>query len=159
MTKIELVTYINASIERCFDLSRDVKVHQLSAENTYEKVIEGRTDGLFELNETVTWEAKHFGIRQKLKVKITKLERPVFFEDEMLKGAFRKMKHGHFFSKENGKTRMTDIFEYEVPFSFLGALFDKIILKSYMTRFLMTRNRVIKEVAEESVRIKLTSQI
>jgi ligand-binding SRPBCC domain-containing protein len=149
MTQIKLTTYINASVEKCFDLSRDVGIHLQSASETKERAVAGRTSGLFELNDTVTWEAKHFGIRQKLTVKITKMQAPYFFEDRMLKGAFKSMVHGHYFENENGQTKMTDVFEYEVPLGPLGALFDRLVLKKYMTNFLITRNALIKEVAEK----------
>ena len=148
MTKIKLVTYINAPIEKCFDLSRDVNIHLLSANKTNEKVIAGKIEGLFELNDIVTWRAKHFGIYQNLTVQITQMEFPYFFEDKMLKGAFKSMVHKHYFEIENGMTKMTDEFEYEAPFNIIGKLFDKLILKKYMTKFLITRNNTIKEVAE-----------
>lgn len=149
MTQIKLTTYIKASVEKCFDLSRDVGIHLQSASKTKERVVAGRTSGLFELNDTVTWEARHFGITQKLTVKITKIEAPAFFEDTMLKGAFKSMVHGHYFENENGQTKMTDVFEYEVPVGFIGRLFDRLVLKKYMTKFLIKRNALIKEEAEK----------
>lgn len=149
MTKIKLVTYINAPIEKCFDLSRDVNIHLLSASKTNEKVIAGKNEGLLELNDVVTWRAKHFGIYQNLTVQITQMEYPYFFEDKMLKGAFKSMVHKHYFEIENDTTKMTDEFEYEVPFSIIGKLFDNLILKKYMTNFLLTRNQTIKEVGEK----------
>ncbi|MCK6641769.1 MAG: SRPBCC family protein [Bacteroidia bacterium] len=148
MSQIKLTTYIKASVEKCFDLSRDVNIHERSATQTKERAVSGRTSGLFELNDTVTWEATHFGIRQKLTVKITKTEAPAFFEDTMLKGAFKSMVHGHYFENENGQTKMTDIFYYEVPLGPLGVLFDRLVLKTYMTKFLLKLNELIKEVAE-----------
>ncbi len=149
MTTIQLVTEISAPIDTCFDFSRDIDIHQLSTEKTNERAIAGRTSGLCELGATVTWEAKHFGIKQHLTVQITKLDKPYFFEDRMLKGAFKSMRHEHHFEEKNGKTIMRDQFEYEVPFGILGQVFDKIILKRYMTRFLLIRNKVLKSIAEK----------
>lgn len=152
MTTIILTTYINAPIDKCFDLSRNVEIHLLSTSKTNETVVSGRISGLFEKNDIVTWRAKHFGIYQKLTVKITKMEFPVFFEDMMLKGAFKKMIHKHYFEFNNGQTKMIDEFEYETPFWIIGNLFDKIILKNYMTKFLINRNNTIKETAENSLK-------
>jgi ligand-binding SRPBCC domain-containing protein len=148
MTAIELETEIESEITRCFDLTRDIDIHKLSTEKTNEKAIAGRTSGLCELGDKITWEAIHFGIRQRLSVEITKFEKPFFFEDKMTKGAFKSMRHEHHFKEINGRTIMTDKFEYEVPFGLAGQLFDNIILKSYMTRFLRARNKVIKKIAE-----------
>lgn len=148
MTKIVLTTFINCPAEQCFDLARSADVHLESTKHTHEKVIAGRTSGLFELNDEVTWEAIHLGFRQKLSTRITRFERPVFFEDQMLKGAFKSMRHEHHFKEEKTGTMMKDIFEYEVPVGWLGKLFDHLYLKRYMTRLLVLRNQTIKSIAE-----------
>ena len=149
MAKIILETHINAPVETCFNLCRDIDLHQVSTEKTKERAIAGRTSGLCELGDTITWEANHFGIKQQLTVKITQLNYPYFFEDIMLKGAFKSMKHGHYFEENNGHTIMKDVFEYETPFGILGKLFDTLILKRYMTSFLKERNRILKNSAEQ----------
>ena len=148
MTTILLTTEIKASIERCFDLSRDIDAHKLSAKNTSEKAIAGKTSGLCELGDTITWEAKHFGIRQNLTVEICQFNRPFFFEDRMVRGAFKSMRHEHHFEVKNGVTLMSDKFEYEVPYGVAGKLFDRFLLRKHMTKFLSTRNQVLKEIAE-----------
>ncbi|WP_227006207.1 SRPBCC family protein [Rufibacter latericius] len=43
---------------------------------------------------------------------------------------------------------MTDVFHYFSPLGVLGKLADYLFLKQYMSRLLLERNRVIKEVAE-----------
>lgn len=149
MTVINLITEIKAPIDRCFDVSRDAELHQLSATGTNERVVAGRSKGLFELNDEVTWEAVHFGVKQRLTVKITAMNKPHSFTDKMLKGAFKSMCHEHSFEERKGVTIMTDVFKYEVPFGFIGGLVDKLVLKSYMTRFLETRNAVLKEYVEK----------
>ena len=150
MTQIILHTEIHAPIEKCFDLSLSVDIHQLSTAHTNEKAIAGRTSGICELNDEITWQAKHFGVTQKLRVKIIQMNRPHSFEDRMLKGAFKSMHHIHNFEYKNGITVMHDVFNYEVPFGFIGKLFDRLILKKYMTGFLLKRNAFIKETAEEN---------
>ena len=57
-----------------FDLSRSIDFHMESASKTQERAIEGKTCGLIELGETVTWEAVHFGVKQQLTTKITAME-------------------------------------------------------------------------------------
>ncbi len=148
MTTIKLTTFIDAPIEQCFDLSRSIDLHLRSTGNTQEKAIAGRTTGLIELGETVTWEAVHFGIRQRLTSKIGEMDAPYFFSDEMVKGAFKSLYHQHYFENKDGPTAMTDVFRYETPFGLLGKLFDMIVLKRYMTHFLKQRNAVIKSEAE-----------
>ncbi len=148
MAEIVLITEIKATVETCFDLSRSVDIHLSSTKGTNERVVEGRTSGLFEAGDVVTWEAKHFGIVQRLTVKITKMDRPKSFEDVMVKGAFKSMVHVHSFEMADGVTYMKDVFKYEAPLGILGKLFDMLVLKRYMTRFLKIRNEEIKMVAE-----------
>ena len=147
-TEIVLFTSINAPIQFVFDCARSIDNHQLSTAKTNEKAIAGRTSGLCELGDEVTWRAKHFGIYQTLSSKITKLKAPFYFQDCMVKGAFSFIKHHHFFEENNGVTAMKDVFTYGVPYGIFGKLFNKLILKNYMIALLTERNSVIKGVAE-----------
>ena len=148
MTKIQITTTINASIETVFNLSRNIDIHLLTTQQTNEKAIAGRTSGLIELNETVTWRGKHFGIYQKHKSIIPEMNFPIYFVDEMLEGSFKSFRHEHSFKFEDGKTIMTDEIFYETPFGIFGKLFDTLILEKYMTSFIKKRNAIIKELAE-----------
>lgn len=148
MTCIVLQTSIRAPVKICFDLSRSIELHQISTAATKEKAICGRLTGLCEKGDTVTWRANHFGIFQLLTVEITEMIVPVFFEDRMVKGAFKSMRHRHYFAENNGTTLMKDIFEYEVPAKIIGRIFDHLILKNYMTNLLLKRNQIIKSFVE-----------
>ncbi|CAG9621184.1 hypothetical protein BACCIP111883_01956 [Sutcliffiella rhizosphaerae] len=61
--------YIDAPINVCFDLARNVEVHTETTTKTKEKVVGGVTVGLLENDDTVTWEATHLGVKQKLTAK------------------------------------------------------------------------------------------
>lgn len=148
MPKIELRTEIKADKEIVFDLSRSIDLHKISTEQTNEEAIAGKTSGLIGLNESVTWRAKHFGIYQKLTSKVTEFDRPNYFADEMISGAFKEFKHEHHFEDSDEGTLMTDFFDYKSPFGFLGKLADKFFLEKYMTELLVERNRIVKEFAE-----------
>ncbi len=148
MPIIKLTTFIQSSQEIVFDLSRSIDFHKISTPNTDEEAIAGKTTGLIELDEWVTWRAKHFGVYQKLTSKITAFERPNSFTDEMVKGAFKSFKHQHIFKKTENGIEMTDIFDYKSPFGVFGKLADAIFLESYMRSFLEERNQLIKEFAE-----------
>jgi len=148
MTIIELYTNINAPIEVCFNLSRSAELHMISTSKTDEKVVGGRRTGLFEKSDTVTWRAKHFGFYQTLQMEISALLFPYSFEDRMLKGTFKSICHNHFFQETDGVTVMKDLFQYEMPFGWLGKVFDHVILKTYMSRLLTERNITIKSYAE-----------
>jgi ligand-binding SRPBCC domain-containing protein len=148
MAKIVLLTQIHAPIEQVFDLCRDIDFHQISTGATQEKAIAGRTSGLIEENESVTWQARHFGIVQRLTVVISKMRRPVYFRDVMTQGAFSKMAHTHHFFHDDGATLMVDQFEFESPFGILGRWVSSIVLTPYLTRFLESRNHILKQKLE-----------
>lgn len=148
MPTIKLEIQINAKKEIVFDLARSIDLHKISTEHTNEEAIAGKMTGLIGLNESVTWRAKHFGIYQLLTSKITEFKKPNYFVDEMQKGAFKGFKHEHLFAQQNGKTLMTDIFEYQSPFGVFGKVADYLFLEKYMTALLNKRNQIIKEFAE-----------
>lgn len=150
MTTVQLETFINAPIGRCFDLSRSVELHLLSTSSTKERAIAGKATGLMSLGDTVTWQAVHFGITQQLTVQITKMQEHNYFRDEQLQGAFKSMTHDHYFETEGTGSVMKDIFCYETPYGFAGRVFDALILKQHMSRFLRVRNHTIKTVAEKN---------
>ncbi len=148
MPLIKLETTINAAIEICFDLSRSIDLHKISTAKTNETAVGGITKGLINYNEFVTWQAKHFGIRQKLTSKITVYNRPFHFCDEQINGAFKKIKHDHYFFERDNMVLMTDDFLFESPFGIVGHTFNKLVLTEYLKRFLMERNQIIKDYAE-----------
>jgi hypothetical protein len=55
MVIIRIETIINADIQTCFNLSRNMDFHKASMEYSNEKAIAGKTYGLIELGEWVTW--------------------------------------------------------------------------------------------------------
>ena len=150
MPLIKLLTNINADQTKCFDLARDIDFHQESLRNSNERAIDGKTSGLIELGEFVTWEATHLGQVQHFSSKITQFHRPHSFVDEMISGPFDLMKHEHFFSHKDGVTKMVDIFYYRSPFGLIGHLADWIFLKKYITNLLKKRNSVLKIKAESN---------
>ncbi len=148
MPVIRLETHIAAPLDRVFDLARSIDAHQDTTERTGEKAVAGVLSGLIGANEEVTWEAKHFGVRQRLSVKITQFDRPSHFQDIMVKGAFDHMKHDHFFASRDGGTLMTDRFEFGAPLGFLGRIAEKLFLTDYMRGFIVRRNAILKQIAE-----------
>lgn len=148
MPVIQLEIKITAPIERVFDLARCIDLHVETMKQSNEKAIGGKTEGLINLGETVTWQATHFGIKQTLISKITAFDRPCYFRDEMLKGAFKRFTHDHYFKEIESGTLMRDVFDYNSPFGIAGKIADRFFLKRYMTDLLAERNVLIKKTAE-----------
>ena len=73
---------------------------------------------------------------------------PTYFVDEQLKGNFKTFKHQHFFKQKENYVEVIDILEYETPFGVFGKLFDTLLLKKHLTNFIIHRNSVLKNLAE-----------
>ncbi|WP_432363364.1 SRPBCC family protein [Sporosarcina sp. UB5] len=140
--------HINAPIHICFDLARNVDVHTETTAKTKEKAIAGVMTGLLENGDTVTWEAVHFGIKQRLTAKIIEMNRPHSFTDVMVKGAFHSFTHTHEFIESDTGTIMKDTFSYKSPLGFIGKIADRLFLERYMKNFIADRANELKRIAE-----------
>src|ERR1051325_2502940 len=149
MPSVVIETTIDAPVELCFDLARDVGVHAESAAFSSERIVEpGRTDGLLERGDLVAFEGRHFGIRQRFIARITELDRPIRFVDEMVHGAFKRLRHIHEFEPIGNSTLMRDTIEWQAPFGLIGMLADKLFLHRHMAWFVSTKQRALKQIAE-----------
>ncbi len=148
MPIIKLETEINAPVERVFDLARSIDLHKDSMSKYDERAVAGVTSGLINLHETVTWEAVHFSVRQRLTSRITAFERPRYFRDSMVSGAFKRFDHDHYFEEIGGQTLVKDVFDYDSPLGILGQIADLMFVESHMREMLLKRNQIIKAAAE-----------
>ncbi|MDQ2716034.1 MAG: SRPBCC family protein [Chloroflexota bacterium] len=148
MPLIRLEMYIDAPIERCFDLSLNVDLHRHSVAHTHERPVAGVLTGVMKLGDMVTWEAVHFGVKQHLTSKITAYERPYGFTDEMVRGAFQDIHHVHEFVPQSPGTLMIDLFTFRAPLGIFGRVAEMLFLTRYMRGLLLTRNGYLKQVAE-----------
>jgi ligand-binding SRPBCC domain-containing protein len=153
MVRLEDLMVVDAPIERCFDLARSVEVHLAGNVHSGEEAMAmaGVTSGLIGMAQRVTWRAKHFGLWQRLTTEITAMDRPAYFQDTMIRGPFRFMKHDHFFRAVSAdKTEMKDVFWFEAPLAVLGRFAEIAFLRRYMQSLLHERNAVLKQIAESS---------
>ena len=148
MPTIHLTTFIAAPPERVFDLSRSIDLHRKTMAHTSEEAIAGTTTELIGLHETVTWRAKHLMKTRVMKSRITAMERPSSFNDEMVSGDFKSLRHEHHFKRIENGTLMIDLMHFETPYGGLGRLVNQLYLTRYLKNLLETRNQSIKEYAE-----------
>ena len=142
--------WVDAAPEVCFDLCLDVSVHQVSAAQTGERVVHGRAEGKLELGEEITFQGRHFGVVFNLTAKVTQLERPQFFVDEMVRGPFRSLWHEHRFEASSGGTTMSDEMRISAPFGPFGWLAERAFIRRHLSKFLQKRAEFIKQIAERS---------
>jgi len=75
MPRVTARHVIEAPPERVFDLARSVDLHAQGQVRYGERAIAGVTRGLIGMGQSVTWEARHFGITQKLTSRIVTFDR------------------------------------------------------------------------------------
>jgi len=151
MVALDEITVIDAPLARVFDLARSVEAHLAGNTHFGEQAVasEGITSGLLALGDTVTWRATHFWVPQNLTSRITAFEPPGYFQDTMLRGAFRSMQHDHYFrTLDDGRTEMRDIFRFAAPIPILGRIAEALVLRRYMQSLLHERNAIIQQIAE-----------
>jgi len=148
MPTIHLTTFVAAPAERVFDLSRSVDLHRKSLAHTGEEAIAGTVSGLLGLDETVTWKAKHLFKTRILRSRMTAMNRPLSFTDEMVEGDFKSLKHEHYFKSIGNGTLLIDLFHFESPYGGLGRLANRLFLTEYIKKLLESRNHIIREYAE-----------
>jgi ligand-binding SRPBCC domain-containing protein len=154
MTELHESIVIHAPRQRVFDLARSIEVHLLGNTHFGEQATAGTRTGLIGLGEQVTWQARHFFIRQHLTSAITAFDPPHYFQDTMLRGAFKAMQHDHHFlelapaADGSPRTEMRDDFRFSAPLGPLGWIAEALVLRNYMTALLRERNAIIQQVAE-----------
>ena len=151
-SRIVIDTFIDAPPEMCFDLALSVEAHVESAAFSGERVIEpGRLSGTLQSGDMIAFEGWHFGIRQRFVARVGEVVRPRFFDDEMVHGLFKWLRHRHEFHEREGGTLMRDILEWEAPLGILGRIADLIFLRRHMWWFVATKQSHLKAMAEQRV--------
>jgi ligand-binding SRPBCC domain-containing protein len=147
---IEIETRIAAPRERVFDLSRDVDAHAESSAFTGERIVEpGRTHGLLELGDLLTFLGRHLGVRQRVTVRITEMDPPRRYVDVGVRGALRELQHVHDFEEiDGGATLMRDIIMWRSPFGILGRAADALFVTRHMRWFVSEKQARLKRMAE-----------
>ena len=109
-----------------------------------------------ELGDKVTWEATHFAVKQRLTIKITEYDSPVYFQDCQTNGIFKSFKHDHHFEEQGQKTIITDKIIFECPMGILGKVAGPFVF-FHLKNFVAKRNRAIKKVAESKEYLEFVS--
>ena len=97
MIRIEETMIFEAPLEVVFDAERNISLHSATQGHRGERAVAGVTSGLIEAGQEVEWEASHFRIKQRMRIRITHMEQPLWFRDEMVFGAFKTFVHEHRF--------------------------------------------------------------
>lgn len=148
MASIHLTTFIAAPIERVFDLSRHLAIYKQIFQNRKAQLTSGAASNLLNLGETISVLAKIAGKNRLTMLKLTKLQRPVSFTEEQVKGDLLLYKHEHHFKSVGNGTIVIDMLEYGPPKDMIGRIVAKLYMKKYLEEFIGKRNEMIRNYAE-----------
>jgi hypothetical protein len=147
MGSARVVTQIAAPAQVCFDAARSLEAHVESAGFSNERLVQpGKLDGYLDLGDLVCFEGRHFGVKQRFCARITEMDPPNRFTDEMVRGAFHSLRHVHIFEESAGTTTMIDILEWTAPLGPLGRLADRLFLERHMRWFVTTKQNALKRM-------------
>lgn len=151
MAHITLTTKIKAPQNRVFDLARSVDLYLAGNEdNGKECTVAGRSSGLREAGESVTWKVGHLGNRQTMTTDITEMEEPKLFREVMTQGEFRSFEHLRSFEVDAAGevTTMLDEISYTLGFGILGKAVANLLLTAYLRESVRRHNNSLKAIAE-----------
>jgi ligand-binding SRPBCC domain-containing protein len=149
MTRFEVTTAVAAPPRCVFDVSLRIEVHTASMADFGERAVDGVTSGRMKLGDTVTWQARHFGLRWRMTSLISACDPPGYFVDEQVTGPFKRWRHAHHFVPDgNGGTLMRDVVEFAAPLGLLGTVAERTVLDWYMPRLIRVRNDHVRTTAE-----------
>ncbi len=77
---------------------------------------------------------------------ITRVSKPVMFEDEQKEGPYEYWHHKHLFREVPGGVEMTDIIDYKLPYGALGDILDFLIINQRLDQVFAYRREKIKEI-------------
>jgi ligand-binding SRPBCC domain-containing protein len=145
MFVIKDVTHIRAPIDRCFLLSTSIDLVALTLGM---KPVAGKTSGLIQSGDRLTWRGWKFGLPQSHETLITQYHRPSFFQDTMASGRFRAFAHDHEFTEMDGHTLLKDTVRFSLPFGPAGKLVARYIMVPHIRGLLQRRFHLLKRIAE-----------
>ncbi|MEO6982836.1 MAG: SRPBCC family protein [Edaphobacter sp.] len=148
MGTIQIQTWVNAPMERCFKLSLSVDLHALMTQSTGGKVVSRVKGGLLGVDDTMTWRGRYFGMRLVHTSLIDACRPYMYFREVMVEGMFERLEHEHHYAPMDDGTRMRDEVRFTTRWGVVGKVAEKLFLRRYLIRFLKRRNAVIKRVAE-----------
>jgi ligand-binding SRPBCC domain-containing protein len=148
VARFVLETIVAAPPSAVFEVSLDPALHVRSMERYGETMVEAPAGGVFTEGSTVTWRARHFGIRFRLRSVVFDIDPPHGFSDRQINGPFSAFLHEHGFEEHPVGTLMRDTVTFQSPFGPLGRLVDALFLRAYMRRLIADRNRIVAAEAE-----------
>lgn len=148
MSTIHVTSCIHAPAERIFNLSRSASLHKAVLRSYKKGSLETGADGLLSQDDKVGFKLQFLGRTRELVTRIESLEYPLQFVSTLVRGPFKELTHEQHFKPIGNGTLLIDLLDYEPAFGAIGRLADKIMIRSFLRKYLDAKNRLIKQYAE-----------
>jgi ligand-binding SRPBCC domain-containing protein len=145
---IRFETWINAPVERCFQIALHVEMHNSGVRKRAQKAVGGVTSGRLSEGDVVTLESRQFGRQLRYTCRVEKVRPYSYFREVRVDGALSRFEHDHHFAPMDDGTRMREEITFSVPWGVLGRMATKMFVKSRLTELMVARSLEIKRVAE-----------
>jgi ligand-binding SRPBCC domain-containing protein len=91
-------------------------------------------------------------VTQRWRVRIARVVEPTLVVDELLEGPFARFRHEHRFADlGDGRTRLTDAIDYELPLGVLGRIADRLVVGRIIARTFRQRQELTRGLLETPV--------
>ncbi|MBT2483633.1 MULTISPECIES: SRPBCC family protein [unclassified Microbacterium] len=148
MAQFILETIVAAPPEDVFAASLDPELHLRTMARYGETMVEAPAGGAFAEGSTVTWQARHFGIRFHLRSVVFDIDPPRAFSDRQIAGPFGAFLHEHAFTEHPVGTVMRDTVTFRSPLGLIGRIVDALVMRAYLGRLIAEHNAVLAAEVE-----------
>ena len=145
MYRLKESIHVNAPVDRCFLLSTSIEIVQQTLRMT---PVSGQTSGLIVHGSRLMWHGWKFGMPVKHETLITGYNRPIFFQDTMVRGMFHEFQHDHRFEDIDGRTLLVDVVRFSLPLGPIGKVVAKRVVIPHILQTMVKRFELLKRLAE-----------
>lgn len=149
MAIINITTFIQAPVEKVFELSRNLEMLRKSMVAIQPHITCSSTsNGVLAVGDRTTWKWKFFYKTRVTVLQVTKINSPVLMVQKQVEGNYKTMRmERHFKPCDNG-TIMIDVIKFSLKMGMLGALFE-MPLQNHIKKAVKSYARFLKEQAEK----------
>jgi len=126
LTRIEKSIVIEAPVEKVFDFVTDFDNHVKTQPPEVEMTVLSRDKGPTRVGFKAKMRAKFGGKEWEVEEETTQLVKNKRFSGRQKSGALKKLEHTDLFEPTEKGTKWTAILEYELSYSLLGKVVDKL---------------------------------
>ena len=144
MVTIRLTTWVNAPIERCFQLATNVEFNSASASA---KAASGDT---FQVGDVFNRSGWWRGLRMAYTSRIEEIRPFTYFKEVMADGSFRQFEHEHHFTPMDDGTRVRSEVRFAAGGGPVGLMLERLLLRKHVLKLLTQRHMRLKDAVESN---------